>query len=39
MMRAFRNYTFYRNQVTELKVIANEVKFWPVLVDFTLTSH
>ena len=39
MMGAFRKCTFYCNRETESKVIANQVTFWPVLVDFTLTSH
>ena len=38
-MRAFRKCNLYCNRVTESKVMANEVKFWPILVDFTMTSH
>ena len=39
MMRAFQKCNFYFSWVTESKVMANKVKFWPILVDFTMTSH
>ena len=39
MMRAFRKCSLYCNWVTDWKVMFILVKFWPILVDFAMTSY
>ena len=39
LIRGFRKGTLYYNLVTESNVITIKRKFWPILIDFAMTSH